>query len=124
MIRSISAFMWRASAWVFDVVDDDARHLRQWAAEHEQVLVVVVVRRLGVVEAAGDHDLLVDHHQLVVQLPQVREDAGPARDEQVDVGVDHRLRRRPVVCRLTGVEDAADLHPATGQREHGVVDAG
>ena len=71
MIRSISAFMCCASAW------HSARSTSMFSTfgnglpMHEQVLVVVVVRRLGVVEAAGDDDLLVDHHQLVVELAQV-----------------------------------------------------
>src|SRR3546814_13871481 len=37
-------------------------------AEHQDVLVVQTVGRVGVVEAAADDEGAVDHHQLVVEL--------------------------------------------------------
>ncbi len=99
--------------------DGDPVGLGVDAAEDEDVLVVVVVRGLGVVEAAGDDDALVDHHQLVVELAHAR---GLGRLEELDVRVLHRLRRGPAVRRLAAVDDARDLHAAPREGEHRVVD--
>lgn len=68
----------------------------------------------AVVEAAGDDDLLVDDHQLVMHLAQVSEDAVTAGDVELDVGMGQPPRGSPFLPCLPGVQDPLDSHPATG----------
>ena len=80
-----------------------------------------VVAGAGVVEAADDHQSLVDDHELVVDLA----DAGAALVlEQLHPGGLERLRGGPLLGALPAVKDAADPRHQGDQPGHGVVDAG
>jgi hypothetical protein len=88
-------------------------------AEDEDVLVVECACRAGVVEAAGDDEALVDHHQLVVDLA----DAGAGLVlEQLHAGLFERLGRGPGLSALFAIQRTTQPCQRRHQMEHGVVD--
>src|SRR3546814_12963537 len=77
-------------------------------AEHQDVLVVQTVGRVGVVEAAADDEGAVDNHQLVVEL------AEPvlARGKQgLAAATGDHASRSPAAVALAGLQAAATSYP-------------